>query len=86
MSAIQVIGDLLFSRGYDVVIDQTQTGYTIFGYTKYIGALTSEPKWALLRLKTTNSNKLNWFRWKLDTEFNKIWSTTGNDDVCDYNF
>ena len=86
MSAVGVIGNMLFASGYDVVIDQTQTGYIYFGFTaSNDGTIksTALPVWSIIRLAVTNSNKLNWFRhangWGIQT--NQVWNSNGNDDV-----
>jgi hypothetical protein len=88
MSAMQIVGNLMFASGYDTVIDQTQAGYIYFGMAKAqsdgSGAtLTSAAKWAIVRLKVTNTNKLNFFRWAngAGLQFNQVWNSNGNDDV-----
>lgn len=86
MSVMSVIGNLIFSEGYDLVIDQTHTGYVYFGLAKREGTtpvLTSEAKWAIIKLTITNTNKLNWFRWPTGNsmQFNQVWNANGLDDV-----
>ncbi len=82
MSPIQIIGNLLFSAAYDVAIDQTQTGYIYFGMANH-GTGTEEAKWAIVRCKVTNTNKLNWFRWAngRGMVFDNVWNSNGLDDV-----
>ena len=76
MSAIQIIGDMLLSRGYRVIIDSyTTAGKVYFGFAKS-GALKSERKWAILCLDQTESGKINDFEWgnRAGIEENKIWN------------
>jgi len=82
MSPIQIIGNLLFSSSYDIVVDQTQTGYIYFGMANP-GTDTDQAKWAICRCKVTNTNKLNWFRWAggNNMQFNNVWNSNGIDDV-----
>jgi hypothetical protein len=87
MSAMQVLGDLFFASGYDVVIDQTQAGYIFFGMAKGYGngtkVSTSAKQWAIVRLTVSNTNKLNFFRWAngQGMQFNQVWNSNGLDDV-----
>jgi hypothetical protein len=88
MSAMQVIGNLMFSSSYDVVIDQTVANQITFGMAKCKAdgsgkELTSSPKWAIMRLTVGNTNKLNFFRWANGNgmQFNLVWNSNGLDDV-----
>lgn len=76
MGTIQILADMLFSKGYTVIIDQTTAGYIYMGYSKPKNKII-EPKWGILRWTITNSDAYlvgEWADGEGDSP-NKIWSS-----------
>lgn len=84
MSVANQIGNLIFDKGYDMVIDSTQAGYTIFGFAPS-GTKPSACNWWIYRLKNTYEGQLNWFRWANGKGLNAryVWNTNDLEDIYD---
>ena len=76
MGTIQIIADMLFSKGYTVIIDQTNAGYIYMGYSLPKTKIT-EGKWGILRWTITESDLYIVGEWANGegNSPNKIWNS-----------
>jgi hypothetical protein len=80
MSAINIVANMLFAKGYRVIIDQyTTAGKVYFGFTKS-GNRKSDAKWGIVCLDQTEGGKINDFEWANGGGIseNKIWNNRAN--------
>jgi len=84
MGTIQILADMLFSKGYTVIIDQTTAGYIYMGYSKPKTKIT-DANWGILRWTISDSDLKyvgEWASGEGDSP-NKIWNSRAS---YTYNF